>query len=100
MAIGKGRYDDELTRACAAVGAAAGVLIVMDGDEGPGFSVQATLEQMRQLPGVLRELAAIVEQDMSRDVDELERAGSIRGTAPDPANRAARRAKRAQRKAN
>lgn len=63
MALGKGKYDDELTEALRRAGATRGVLIVFDGKGGPGFACQTTPLELMRLPEVLESLAAQMRQD-------------------------------------
>jgi hypothetical protein len=63
MAEGPGKYDDICTAAREAAGARAVVLIVLQGDLGSGFSVQAVGEDLRaHLPELLRHVADGIEQ--------------------------------------
>jgi hypothetical protein len=63
MALGEGKYDAMLARALADSGARCGILMVADGDHGPGFSVHATASQIKKLPLVLRAMADQIEAD-------------------------------------
>lgn len=65
MAIGPGKYDDELTRALRKSRATTGILIVIDGERGPGFSCQTTPEYLMRLPGILRFMATQIENDFN-----------------------------------
>jgi hypothetical protein len=64
MAIGPGSYDPALTQALKESKAHIGILIVGDGEHGPGFSVQADLGALLMLPKVLRSVADQIEADM------------------------------------
>lgn len=68
MALGAGRYDDALTLALRDCGARIGILIVGDGESGPGFSVQADLGSLLLLPKVLRTVADSIEKDLKEGV--------------------------------
>lgn len=59
-----GKYDDILTEALKQAGAQTGVLMVIQGNKGEGYSVQATLEELILLPGWLRKMADVVEADL------------------------------------
>ena len=62
---GPGKYDSELTAACKSADADSGILIILGGDRGSGFSVQATLDVIVSMPDLLRKLADEVEQDLA-----------------------------------
>jgi hypothetical protein len=63
--IGPGKYDDLATRAREAAEAGAVILIVLDGNKGSGFSMQAHGMIMTEgLPMLLRRLADDIEQDL------------------------------------
>lgn len=64
MALGPGKYDDKLT--VALDGESSGILMIMAGPKGPGFSCQCTPEQFERLPKVLRMLADEMEADNKR----------------------------------
>lgn len=59
--IGPGIYDDHCTRVREETKALAAILIVLEGEDGTGFSVQAPLPVVLLLPQLLRELADKVE---------------------------------------
>lgn len=61
MPAGPGKYDSACTGARIETGGKAVILIVIDGTQGSGFSVQAPPEILRHLPEVLREVAAEIE---------------------------------------
>jgi hypothetical protein len=64
MAIGPGKYDD-LATYCREQSHAHGViLIVIEGDKGSGFAVQADLLTMLKQPEMLRSMADDIEKDM------------------------------------
>ena len=63
MAQGPGKYDDELTDVRTKTGAMNAILIVIDGDKGPGFSAQLTQEHMNKIPKILRMIADQIEAD-------------------------------------
>lgn len=64
--IGPGKYDDICTQVREATKAEGIVLIVINGEHGGGFSVQAPLVYHLRLPELLRNVA-----------DEIERAGCV-----------------------
>jgi hypothetical protein len=61
--IGPGKYDAETTMVQQATNAAGVVLIIIDGNKGQGFSVQATLAVTMALPAILRAVADQLEAD-------------------------------------
>jgi len=62
MALGPGKYDQTATVARITTGAKGIVLMVIGGDKGSGFSVQAPMEIQMNLPQLLRNLADEIEQ--------------------------------------
>jgi hypothetical protein len=64
MALGPGKYDDLATEARIGAGARGVVVIVIDGDRGSGFSVQADEPLSDALPRLLRNLADQIEADL------------------------------------
>jgi hypothetical protein len=69
MAIGPGKYDDEVTEIMKSTQANGAILIVIGGNKGEGFCCQATLEVTLRLPKMLRLIADQLEADMP-DVDK------------------------------
>jgi hypothetical protein len=63
MTAGPGKYDDEVTWVRERTHAAGVVLIVVGGDKGAGFAVQATPEAVFDLPAALRSTADQIEAD-------------------------------------
>jgi len=61
MAWGPGKYDEALTLARKKSKATAALLIVLDGEHGPGFSVQGQLDTLVALPEILRMVAKEIE---------------------------------------
>jgi hypothetical protein len=61
MADGPGKYDDEATWVRERTHAAGVILIVVGGDRGAGFAVQATAEVVLDLPATLRAIASDIE---------------------------------------
>ncbi len=64
MAVGEGKYDFALTLALGNSKASQGVLLVLDGDSGPGFSVQASMAAMEGLPDALEYIAKEIRKDL------------------------------------
>lgn len=66
MAFGPGRYDDEVTALRERYHAHGVVLIIIGGDKGEGFSMQADLETTLRLPEMLEYVAAQIREDRAR----------------------------------
>lgn len=64
MPIGKGKYNSALTEALKGLEAKQGVLLVLDGEDGAGFSVQADLPNMIALPATLERIAMAIRADL------------------------------------
>jgi hypothetical protein len=62
--IGAGKYDHLATHVREASKAEAVIVIVLNGDQGSGFSVQATRDITPQLVGLLRRVADDIEADV------------------------------------
>ena len=62
--IGPGKYDDEATWVRERTKASGVILIVIGGDRGQGFAVQATVEVTLSLPTLLRDMADQIETDL------------------------------------
>ena len=65
MALGPGKYDDALSMAPLSVRGRTGILLILDGEQGSGFSCQANLAATMQLPALLRNVAASIERDLA-----------------------------------
>ena len=64
MALGPGKYDSLVTPIRLETDAAAVILIVIDGKQGSGFSVQSTSPRItKRLPALLRVMADQIEAD-------------------------------------
>lgn len=61
MALGPGKYDQLCTDAREGAQAEGAILIVLNGQFGHGFSIQATAEITVALPGLLRQVAKNIE---------------------------------------
>lgn len=64
---GAGKYDKALTKAVEQAKARQGVLLIFDGEHGSGFSVQAELEIIQNLPEVLENMAKQIRADNQRN---------------------------------
>lgn len=62
--FGPGKYDDLCTEIRERTGSTAVVLLIADGNKGPGFSVQATFEMLLTLPNALDELSNSIRADL------------------------------------
>lgn len=61
MPLGPGKYDAAATAAREATAARGVILIIIDGNKGSGFSVQAEFGVHAKLPQLLRHLADEIE---------------------------------------
>lgn len=66
MAIGPGKYDDYATTVRLGARAQGVILLVLGGDKGSGFSVQADGPTTLQLPSLLRNIADQIEADFRK----------------------------------
>jgi hypothetical protein len=73
MALGPGKYDSLLTEARVKSGATAAILIIFEGDQGMGFSVQAPPEIVVGIPQMLRGIADSIEEDINNDITNFPR---------------------------
>jgi hypothetical protein len=71
MAVGKGKYDDLCTYVREQAKAGGACVLVLGGDAGWGFSIQAPPLAMLDLANVLRHMADTIERDMPKDLDDL-----------------------------
>ena len=78
--LGPGKYDKELTKARESAGATSALLIVVDGNKGPGFSCQTTLPVLAKMPELLEEIARQMRADRSQQ------ARNYRGASKDESN--------------
>jgi len=58
MSNGPGKYDDALTKAREEAEAEGAILIVFNGKNGNGFSVQASQDHIERMPAILEEIAS------------------------------------------
>lgn len=74
--IGPGKYDEACTKARESTKARGVVLIVFDGENGNGFSVQGDAAVITSLPRVLRAFASSIEYDIGQGpLNESEKGG-------------------------
>lgn len=64
--IGPGKYDAWCTRVREATNARGVILIVVDGEEGQGFSCQADLQTTLRLPDALEAVARHIRADLQK----------------------------------
>ena len=64
MAKGPGKYDDLATQVREAAEAPAVVVIVIKGNRGSGFSVQASADLTASLPALLRHIADEIDRSV------------------------------------
>ncbi len=64
MPQGPGKYDALTTYVRRKSDALGAIVIVIEGNKGSGFSVQATPELTRSLPKMLRSMADEIDRDM------------------------------------
>lgn len=68
--IGPGKYDDLCTYVREKSGAVGAIVIIVEGDKGMGFSVQAPPRVHVQLAGVLRYISDTITLDILKDMEE------------------------------
>ena len=67
MPWGAAKYDEALTLARKKAKASAALLIVLDGENGPGFSCQGKLDTLAALPEILLMVAKEIEGELRRN---------------------------------
>jgi hypothetical protein len=70
MAIGPGKYDDLCTQVRESAQAKGAIVIVLDGERGSGFSVQADLASTLRLPDLLDIISRQIRDDMMKNDNE------------------------------
>lgn len=70
--LGKGTYNKEHDIAHKQTGADSSILIVMNGNQGHGFSVKASVNVMKLLPDILRAVADNIEVEIEEDIKRIE----------------------------
>ncbi|HEY4383372.1 MAG TPA: hypothetical protein VGN34_02700 [Ktedonobacteraceae bacterium] len=63
MALGAGKYDDLCSIVLEQSGAEAAIVIILGGNKGSGFSLQAPLEIVAHLPDILEFMAMQLRED-------------------------------------
>jgi len=61
---GPGKYDDQCEKAAEMCKANQVILVVFDGEHGPGFSARLTGKLVMAIPKILRKLADDIEEKM------------------------------------
>lgn len=64
MAAGPGKYDDLCTKVRDEANALGAIIIVINGEKGSGFSVQADLHTTLELPDLLENIAKQIRADV------------------------------------
>jgi hypothetical protein len=72
MAVGSGRYDEICKAVREETGAFGAILMIMDGDQGDGFSVQVPHELLGLVPALLRQTADAIEAEVKADAREIQ----------------------------
>lgn len=62
MPVGPGKYDKQLTEVLKKCGARQGILIIIDGKDGPGFCSQLSYTETLNQPARLRKVAEEMEE--------------------------------------
>jgi hypothetical protein len=65
MPLGPGVYDEHASRVRAETDATAVILIVIGGERGSGFTMQAPPAMTEALPSILRSMADSIEADLA-----------------------------------
>lgn len=78
--FGKGKYDPELTAVRESTQAAGAILIIIEGNQGSGFSAQLPPELTAKMPDLLRIVATAIERDYQKLEAQLDKLGE----QPDP----------------
>jgi len=61
--IGAGKYDDLCSYVRNKAKAKGVILIIVEGEKGEGFSCQTDMATLLRIPGMLRHMATILEED-------------------------------------
>lgn len=64
--IGPGKYDSILTETLKQTKGTVGILIVLNGEHGPGFCAQLSIEALITMPIMLRSIADQIEVDYKK----------------------------------
>jgi hypothetical protein len=67
MPVGPGKYDDLCTLVIEKAEAHGAIVLVFGGNRGSGFSVQAPVEVLNELPNILRTVADQIELDRKKE---------------------------------
>lgn len=71
MPVGPGKYDDLCTHVRQEANALGVIVIVIGGESGDGFSVQAPMDVQLRLPYVLRHIAGQISESV-RELEKIE----------------------------
>ena len=69
MAKGPGKYDDICTMVRQEAGSEGALILIFNGNQGNGFSVQGSPETYMELPGILRYVATQIETDLQKELN-------------------------------
>lgn len=69
MALGEGKYDDLCTLVRERAKAHGAIVLVLGGEHGSGFSVQADLATQVALPDLLETMASMIRADIATQFD-------------------------------
>jgi hypothetical protein len=64
--LGPGKYDDLCSHVRQEAQAPCAIVIVLEGNKGTGFSVQADMVTLTMLPKILRDMAGTIERDLTK----------------------------------
>jgi hypothetical protein len=70
MTMGPGKYDEEATLIMERTKAKGVIVMIIGGDKGAGFAVQADLITTLSLPSILRSIANQIDADIREDDDK------------------------------
>jgi hypothetical protein len=70
--LGKGNCDKITQEIMDRTKAKGCILIVLEGNEGHGFSVKATIDTMKKLPAILHYVADNIGDEIAKDIKQIE----------------------------
>lgn len=71
MPVGPGKYDDQLTKIREEIDFDLGILFIIGGNQGDGFSSQCNADYLGDIPKILRKVADEIEDSVENDQDEI-----------------------------
>lgn len=66
MSVGPGEYDHLCTQVREQANAQGAIVIIIEGEKGTGFSIQAPLNVILKLPAILDDVAHQIRSDMNK----------------------------------